>query len=108
MGLAGRQKMMQRAEKLGRNEHYAGRIAKLVKLLDQRDASNLIYAYLLYPDDIAEDLKVIEPAVFGHSDRSDEIFELLDWYRYKAIADIANTTSSLRPKNELSIFQKSK
>ena len=84
---------------------FGKKIAKLVKVLDIREATMLLFAYRLYPEEIENEYELIAKAAY--EERIEDIFGLLDWYRYKELHDTAGIGDrGLKPKEELSIFQK--
>lgn len=83
------------------------RIVPLIKLLDTGLAYNLLTSFVLYPDEIAKDLPLIEKEVFtGRASRTSALSELLLWYRDKQIFSSPDSRVKIRPKQELAIFRK--
>ena len=81
------------------------RLVILIKMLDSGLANRLLTAFVLFPDEVTEDLMLIEKEVFVNCQYLDRpsgttrLGELLHWYRDKSVF------TEVRPKNELAIFR---
>ena len=101
-----------RAVSLGRLDAISSRIVPLAKLLPNIDAQRLITAFTLYPEEVGDDLFLIENqivlALWKMEGSMSRVSELLNWYGYKALCEAAGNMKGLRPKEELAIFKKSR
>lgn len=85
-------------------KYYARDIARLVKLLDNTDAECLVQWYLVFPEDIVEDLPYIKAA--ADAGKTEYISELMHWYRCKDLGEKPLENGlGLRPKTNLPIFK---
>lgn len=89
-------------EEGARTKFYSEKVAELTKILDRREAGLLVFAFVLYPKDIINDLCLIEEAI-KHSD-FESIFDLLCWYQDKSMAVVAKV-KFFQPKKKLHIFK---
>ena len=101
-----------RAITIGRIDAISSRIVPLAKLLSNIDAQRLIAAFALYPEEVGNDLALIENgmvlALWKMEGGMSRVSELLEWYQYKALCEAAGNMKGLRPKEELAIFKKSR
>ena len=100
-----------RAVSIGRINAISSRIVPLVKLLPNIDAQRLITAFALFPEEVGDDLTLIENkmvlALWKMEGSMSRVAELLGWYDYKALYEVTGA-KGLRPKEELAIFKKSR
>ena len=101
-----------RAVTLGRIDAISSRIVPLAKLLSNIDAQRLITAFALYPEEVGNDLPLIENQIvltlWKMEGSMSRVSELLNWYGYKALYEAIGSTKGLIPKEELAIFKKSR